>query len=204
MGDIGIDYRSRHIFLRFCPLVNPKSRNLGNGFLTEARCRRLSSASFTTPVASVLFSSHYTFSFSQMVPSSTSSPTPSARGEEAPPLPILAVLFVALFGVLLASFPARNSDIWRHLADGREFVSRPSQFGPTWLFDLTTYAVVSAFGGAALVAVKALLCGAIAILVLQMSRAEGAGGSRWLSRVSPCWRWGVGCCFNPRRSQCCF
>ena len=64
-----------------------------------------------------------------------------------PNLPLLAVLFVGLFGVLLASFPERNSDIWKHLVAGREIVSRPGEIGPAWIFDLTTYAVYSTFGG---------------------------------------------------------
>ena len=91
-------------------------------------------------------------------------------------IPVLAVLFVAVFGVLLTSFPARNNDLWQHLADGRGLVRGASGFGPTWLYDLAVYATFSATGGAGLVAAKALLCGAVAVLLLR------------LSSVTPGWR----------------
>ena len=116
-----------------------------------------------------------------MVSNMPSPPSPSALGPRAaepptspvPNLPLLAVLFVGLFGVLLASFPERNSDIWKHLVAGREIASRPGEIGPAWIFDLTTYAVYSTFGGGVLVMVKALLCGVIAIVVLRMSSEQG-------------------------------
>ncbi|AMV23966.1 hypothetical protein VT84_06195 [Gemmata sp. SH-PL17] len=95
-----------------------------------------------------------------------------ASSRSAPKLPF-ALAFIGLFGVLLASFPGRDGDIWRHLVAGREFVSRPGTIGPAWLYDLVVYAVYSVAGGGALVLVKALASGTIALLIFQMSRARG-------------------------------
>src|SRR5687768_14547416 len=105
---------------------------------------------------------------------SPSVPLPSGQTEGAPvaaPLParapVLAVslLFVGLFGVLLASFPARNVDVWKHLANGRALVHFSGEVGPTWLYDLLAYTTFSLGGGTGLAAVKALLCGAVAVLM---------------------------------------
>src|SRR5262249_61991941 len=39
---------------------------------------------------------------------------------------VAAVLFVSAFAFLLASFPARNADVWAHLAGGRELTPGPA------------------------------------------------------------------------------
>jgi hypothetical protein len=101
---------------------------------------------------------------------------PSSRAATVP------AVFVALFALLLASFPVRNSDVWAHLAAGRQLahgaaaaVPAPSAPHSTWLYDLASYAVYSVVGGPGLVLVKALTVVAVALLLLQMSRA----GSGW-------------------------
>lgn len=91
------------------------------------------------------------------------------------PISILAALFVGLFGVLLASFPARNADLWKHLADGRDLLRGLGDIGPTWLYDLASYALFSAGGGVALAGVKALLCGVVALLLLRISSTTVKG-----------------------------
>jgi hypothetical protein len=81
------------------------------------------------------------------------------------------VLFIALFGVILASFPARNVDVWRHFADGRDSIRRAT-FTSTWLYDLVTYGVFTVAGGTALAALKAATCGVIALLLLRLARLD--------------------------------
>ncbi len=94
--------------------------------------------------------------------------------------------FLAAFAFLLASFPARHAEVWRHLAAGRLFVhgeisagaqlsrgssaSRPA----TPLYDLASYLLFSVGGGAALVFVKALLVGAMAVILFKCSRGAEA------------------------------
>src|SRR5688572_23046039 len=76
-------------------------------------------------------------------------------------LVLVLVLFVSTFAFLLASFPARNSDVWKHLAAGRD-VARgqlpldntafaDTGAGSTWLYDLVCYGVYSVAGGTGLV-----------------------------------------------------
>src|SRR5882724_8163559 len=89
---------------------------------------------------------------------------------------LAAVLFVGALSVGLA--PSADGDIWWHLAAGREMVARgqllfADPFSVSaggrpwpdvhWLFQLTTYAVHSAFGLAGLVWAKCLIvaCGAL-------------------------------------------
>jgi hypothetical protein len=95
----------------------------------------------------------------------------------------LAVLAVTL-GFLLASFAARNSDLWLHLAAGKRLVAGEYRFGSdpfsytaadrvwvnhSWLFDLGAYLL---YGGAGfvLVFVKALAVAAAAALLLAIRR----------------------------------
>src|SRR5262249_10649584 len=83
-------------------------------------------------------------------------------------------LLVAALGFLLASFPARNSDIWLHLARGRLLLSE-GQFHQGWLYDLVCYGLYAAFGGTGLALFKAALAAGIALLMLQLSRVAGQG-----------------------------
>jgi tetratricopeptide (TPR) repeat protein len=121
-----------------------------------------------------------------MAPDSTSDSPPAGSRSEARDgaatarsqhpatrVPILAVLFIGLFGVLLASFPARNLDLWKHLADARTLARGTVELSPSWLYDLATYLVFSVGGGTALVAAKALVCGLIAVLVFAISCSRG-------------------------------
>jgi len=80
-------------------------------------------------------------------------------------------LFVGLFGALLASFPARNVDVWRHFAGGRDLIHR-GQFQSTWLYDLFTFGVFSVAGTTTLAALKTVLCAAIALLTLRLARID--------------------------------
>ncbi|MFO0841222.1 MAG: hypothetical protein U0797_02340 [Gemmataceae bacterium] len=83
-----------------------------------------------------------------------------------------ARLFVALFALFLASFPARNSDLLLYLAAGRDLAQGLAGPTPTWMFDLGCYVVFTLAGGAGLVFAKALVVVVTALLVLQLSRTE--------------------------------
>jgi tetratricopeptide (TPR) repeat protein len=97
------------------------------------------------------------------------------------------VLLVSVLGFLLASFPARNSDLWGHLASGRQLAQDGLSFGtasrlpedlsvtPTWLSDLLGYGLYEVLGGPGLVFAKALLAAGLALLLLRVSWA----GREW-------------------------
>jgi tetratricopeptide (TPR) repeat protein len=107
---------------------------------------------------------------------SVASPPAPASGRTA-----AAVLFVGLFALLLGSFPARNSDVWKHLAAGRELAhGAVAGLNPTWLYDLATFGIFQAVGGAGLVAAKSLAIAAMAVVMLRTSRAAGG----WLLPVA--------------------
>jgi tetratricopeptide (TPR) repeat protein len=96
-------------------------------------------------------------------------------------LPLWPALFAGLLGFLLASSPARNSDVWLHLAAGRQLLAAGSTEAlsgarPTWLYDLLTYGLYQAVGGAGLVLCKALLVAGLALLLLRLSQAGAAWG----------------------------
>jgi tetratricopeptide (TPR) repeat protein len=82
-------------------------------------------------------------------------------------IPLVVKLLMGLFGVLLSSFPARNLDLWSHLANGRDLLALGS-FSPTWIYDLATFAVYSVFGGVGLAAAKSLMMGFVAIVLLHL------------------------------------
>jgi hypothetical protein len=97
---------------------------------------------------------------------------------------ILTLLVLAL-AFLVASFLARNSDFWFHLATGRLLAGGQFSFGAdpfayttgqvywvchSWLFDLGLYGLHRVVGGAGLVVLKALLVTALAGLLLQVRR----------------------------------
>jgi tetratricopeptide (TPR) repeat protein len=101
---------------------------------------------------------------------------------------------VLLLAFLLASFPARNSDVWMHLATGRALVQGSYQLGSHpfahtegdqwvnhgWLYDLLSYGLYQAFGGEALVVFKGLLivllCGLLLHLTWQRTH-------RWMATL---------------------
>jgi hypothetical protein len=99
---------------------------------------------------------------------------------------------VLILGFLLASFAVRNSDFWEHLATGRLYAHGQFNFGidpftyttgysywanHAWLFDWILYGLTrlfggpdTAFGGGALVVIKALLITALAWFMLKTRR----------------------------------
>lgn len=101
-----------------------------------------------------------------------------------------AILFVAAFGFLLASFPARNNDLWAHLARGRQLAragdlhalaNNPLSPGThsAWLYDLAVYGLYSLVGGGGLVLCKALLVAVLAVILLRLA-VLGRPRSAWL------------------------
>lgn len=100
----------------------------------------------------------------------------------------IPALFLSGFAALLASFPARNSDLWMHLAAGRDLfqgkfsansvvsslAGRPALSG--WIYDLLVYGLYSLLGDRGLVCCKVLVVVATALLLLKRSRI----GSGWL------------------------
>ncbi len=107
-------------------------------------------------------------------PPAVSSPSDTTTGRLGPVL----ILLVAALAFVLASFPARNSDLWRHLAAGRHLVhgDGAARFaalaGQGWLYDLVGYGLSTTLGGAGLVVAKALLVAALALVLLRLSRAR--------------------------------
>jgi hypothetical protein len=104
---------------------------------------------------------------------------------------VLTILVLTL-AFLAASFLARNSDLWFHLATGRllargEFTFGADPFAYTtqqvywachsWLFDLALYGLRGLIGEAGLVVLKALLVTGLAGLLLRIRRP---GGALWL------------------------
>src|SRR5262245_55319096 len=106
---------------------------------------------------------------------------------------MLAAALVVAFGFFAASYPARNADVWQHLATGRALVHGDYRFGVdpftytaansywvnhNWLFDALLYGLHQALGGAALVVAKAALIGVLtAILAWLIWR----GPQRWFA-----------------------
>src|SRR5262245_59545280 len=92
-----------------------------------------------------------------------------------------AVLFVAAFAFLLASHPARNSDLWGRLAAGRDVLRGAFPPGAlagldvhrTWLSNLALYGVHQAGGDASAVLVKWLLVAGLGLVLFDLSRARG-------------------------------
>src|SRR5262245_1689188 len=111
------------------------------------------------------------------VPAAPPPPRPARPG-----WPAVGFVLVGLFGFLLASFPARNADLWAHLAAGRAFFGGPAlaadgvgadvaaRVNGSWLWNVAAFALFSAAGGAGLVAAKALLVAALALVLLRLGR----------------------------------
>jgi tetratricopeptide (TPR) repeat protein len=102
-------------------------------------------------------------------------------------LDALSVLFVAALAFLLASTPARNSDLWLHLAAGRSLIRGQLPWGAdpfsstttgvfwvnhTWLSDVALYALHQLGGGTALVVARCVLVTALAGLFFCFRRPE--------------------------------
>ncbi|MFO0936842.1 MAG: hypothetical protein U0798_10050 [Gemmataceae bacterium] len=82
--------------------------------------------------------------------------------------------FVTLFGLLLASFPARNTDIWQHLANGRDLLQH-GHAKLSSIYDLACYAIFQASGGSGLVGVKAVLIALTSLIIVITSHRKAAG-----------------------------
>ncbi|HSQ57931.1 MAG TPA: hypothetical protein VLM40_19560, partial [Gemmata sp.] len=112
-------------------------------------------------------------------------------GQSASPccsrLDFVLVTLVLAFAFLSASFVARNSDLWLHLATGRLIASGEYHFGSdpfayttadrywanhSWFFDLGLYVAYGTLGGAGLVALKAIGVGIVAGLMLLTTRGR--------------------------------
>jgi hypothetical protein len=112
-------------------------------------------------------------------------------GATPAPLDLLLLFLVAALAFLLASFPARNSELWKDLAAGR-LLARGEYAGgdggafavlrgnPAWLYDLVAYGLYSALGGTGLVLFKALLVAGLAVVLARLSHV----GSGWLLPVA--------------------
>lgn len=98
---------------------------------------------------------------------------------------VAAAVFALLLAFLLASFAARNSDVWLHLATGRAIANGQYSFGTdpfsyatagrywvnhAWLFDFVEYKVYTSLGAPALVVLKALSVLLAAGLLLAIRR----------------------------------
>ena len=142
------------------------------------------------------------------VPDRIPLPPPTTAPPQAPPrrrrswLDAFLVLLVVGFAFLVASTPAHNSDLWLHLATGRALVHGQYHFGvdpfaqgtehvywanTNWLYDVLTYAVFQGFGalgGAALVLLKAVLVGVLALI---LARLGWCGRGLWAPAVGAAW-----------------
>ncbi len=137
-----------------------------------------------------------------LLPPPTVAPPEPPRASASVLLDYALAAVVLGFAFLCGSFPARNSDLWLHLATGRDLTTRDSitsasiryalnnqgvyWVNTNWLYDLLTYAVFQDFGGVegrgglALVLLKAL---AVLLLAEIMLRLGWRGGSLWPSAV---------------------
>ncbi|WP_088256621.1 hypothetical protein [Fimbriiglobus ruber] len=97
-------------------------------------------------------------------------------------------ILVITFAFLAASFPARNSDLWLHLATGRLIAAGLFPLGEdpfayttggaywvnhAWLTDLGGYSAYQWLGGPALVALKAAAVALMAVVMLWSARGRG-------------------------------
>jgi hypothetical protein len=113
-------------------------------------------------------------------------PPQTPRARTAPDGVLVGLVLV--LGFLLGSAPARNSDVWLHLAAGRAVADGSWRFGPdpfssiadgpwvlhSWLWDLLTYGLFHLLGGPALIVGKALLVTILAAVLVRL----GAAGRR--------------------------
>src|SRR5438094_2399516 len=114
--------------------------------------------------------------------------TAKAAGATVQVLDGLLVVAVLALAFLLASFPARNPDLWGNLAVGRMVAHGEYPFGvdpfsaldpapvwinPAWLTGLLLYSLYKLAGGPALVVLKAALVTVLASVLLLTSRRNG-------------------------------
>jgi len=121
----------------------------------------------------------------------------------------VSVVLICGLAFLLASTPARNSDLWLHLASGRELSAGrlPDGTDPfssttqgvfwvnhSWLSDFVLYQIYKLGDGAALIVVKAVLTTLLAALLLSFRRRGEGMGESLAPAWSLCWRSVPGCC----------
>ncbi len=127
-------------------------------------------------------------------PPPTEPPKPAVWPEWFTGVDNALLVMALLFAFLMASFAARNTDIFRHLAGGQRLLNGTYSLGSdpfsytgadrpwvnqSWLFDLTVYAVYSADPtGAVAVVLKAVVFAA-AFGVLLWFRRPGQAGWPW-------------------------
>jgi hypothetical protein len=100
------------------------------------------------------------------------------------------VFLVLVLAFLLASTPARNSDIWLHLATGKMLADGQYQVGVypfsyaseatywvnhSWLYDGLLYLLYQVIGGTGLVVLKALLVVGLGVVLVLLGRTERSG-----------------------------
>jgi tetratricopeptide (TPR) repeat protein len=113
-------------------------------------------------------------------------------------LDVALSVLVLFFAFLLASLPARNSDLWMHLASGRLLADGQYQIGVdpfaftssgiywvnhSWLSDLLAYAIFQTLGGTILVVLKGLLVVLLAWAMLRLCQTTAGRGSGWVAAV---------------------
>jgi tetratricopeptide (TPR) repeat protein/uncharacterized membrane protein YhaH (DUF805 family) len=117
-------------------------------------------------------------------PAGTAAPATTAAPAGVGSRGLAALVFVSALAFLLASFPARNGDLWMHLAAGRHLAAGSFSSVPhfpdvhphaTWLYDVACYAVYTTLGGPALVFFKALFVVALALIILRLCEAGTPG-----------------------------
>jgi hypothetical protein len=116
-------------------------------------------------------------------------PTEPAGPRRGSVLGALLLILVLALAFLAASFPARNSDLWFHLATGRLLANGEFSFGSdpfayttqqvywachSWLFDWALFALRGWIGDAGLVVLKAFFVTALAALLYRIRRPDGA------------------------------
>jgi hypothetical protein len=99
---------------------------------------------------------------------------------------------VLVFAFFAASFAARNSDLWLHLATGRLIAHGQYQIGVdpfayttdnvewinhSWLFDWSLYLLYRGVDGVGLVLLKAIVVALLALILLRVRRSNS--GSAW-------------------------
>ncbi len=107
------------------------------------------------------------------------SPSLTDEADFTPPEPskiwnthLLIYAGVVLFGFFLASTPARNLDLWLHIAKGADIATGKERPGPGFLFDLLVWAGTLSLGPFLMVGLKAGAVGFIASRLLLTSGSQ--------------------------------
>jgi hypothetical protein len=112
-------------------------------------------------------------------------PAPPTPAVELARADLLLAVFAVALAFLTASTPARNSDLWLHLATGRALADGSYRFhgdpfgqnatawvAHSWLYDLLSYGVYDRLGGGILVFLKAALAALLAALLVRLGSRE--------------------------------